>query len=131
MGTADFLKRELKRRQQRNARYSLRAFARDLDCDPATLSQWLRGARPMSAEAEGHLFARLDLDPDERARARELDEDDLRVFEAVRTSPTTTHQLAQAAGVTVDRANVALTKWLRLHVVRLDQSRWQILEDIQ
>src|SRR3954447_4692041 len=48
MGASDFLRRELGRRQDRNSRYSLRAFARDLACDHATLSQWLRGARPMS-----------------------------------------------------------------------------------
>jgi transcriptional regulator with XRE-family HTH domain len=131
MGAADFLRRELARRQARNARYSLRAFARDLDCDHATLSQWLRGTRPLSNEAEEYVFGRLDLGVDERARARELDDDDLRVFEAVRTQPITTSELAAAAGVAVDRANIALTKLLRLRVVRLDQSRWHILEEVQ
>jgi hypothetical protein len=131
MGATDFLKRELARRQQRNARYSLRAFARDLDCDHATLSQWLRGTRPMSHAAEEHVFARLDLDPPERARARELDEDDLRVFEAMKEARVTTRELAAAAGVSLDRANVALTKLLRLHVVQLEHSRWHILEDVR
>ncbi len=131
MGAAEFLKRELGRRRQRNGRYSLRAFARDLDCDHATLSQWLRGTRPLSHEAEEHVFGRLDMGPDERARAREIDDDDLRVFEAVKSAPTTTLELAEIAGVPVDRANVALAKLLRLRVVRLDQSRWHILEDVQ
>lgn len=36
-------------RQQRNPRYSLRAFARDLWTDHATLSQILRGRRRLSA----------------------------------------------------------------------------------
>ena len=131
MGVADFLRRELARRQQRNARYSLRAFARDLDCDHATLSQWLRGTRPMSHDAEEHVFGRLDLDPGERARAREIDDDDLRVLEAIRTEITTTHGVAAAAGVALDRANVALAKLLRLRVVQLEQSRWHILEDVE
>ena len=131
MGAAAFLKRELARRQQRNQRYSLRAFARDLDCDHATLSQWLRGARPMSRDAEEHIFARLDLAAEERIRAREIDDDDLCVLKAIGGETTTTQEVAAAAGMPVDRTNIALTKLLRLQVVRLEQSRWHILEDVQ
>jgi predicted exporter len=132
MGTVDFLHRELTRRQLRNPRYSLRAFARDLDCDHATLSQWLRGTRPMSHQAEEQVFSRLDLDAAERARARDLDDDDLKVLHAVEvTASALTHDVAAAAGVSVDRANVALTKLLRLGVLRLDQCRWHILEEVQ
>jgi transcriptional regulator with XRE-family HTH domain len=131
MGVVDFLKRELERRKQRNARYSLRAFARDLDCDHATLSQWMRGTRPMSLAAEEHLFARLDLDALERARARELDDDDLRILTAIKDRPTSTHELSASAGLTVDRANIALSKLLRLKVVRLDETNWRILEEVR
>src|SRR4051794_38514998 len=131
MGVADFLKRELERRKQRNARYSLRAFARDLDCDHATLSQWLRGTRPMSNAAEDHIFSRLDLDALECARAREIDEEDLQVLAAMNGAPATTHALADATGLSIDRANIALSKLLRLKVVKLDQSSWQILEDVR
>ena len=131
MAAADFLKRELERRQQRNSRYSLRAFARDLDCDHATLSQWMRGTRPMSHGAEEHVFGRLDMGADERSRARAIDDDDLRVFEAVKSAPTTTHELAEIAGLPVDRANIALSKLLRLRAIRLDEAGWHILEDVQ
>ena len=131
MGVADFLRRELARRQQRNGRYSLRAFARDVDCDHATLSQWLRGTRPVSDTAEERLYSRLDLSPLERARARELDDEDLRVLAAMSSDPTTTQELSVAAGLPIDRANVALAKLLRLRVVRLEQSKWQILEDVR
>ena len=132
MGTSDFLNRELARRQQRNPRYSLRAFARDLDCDHATLSQWLRGTRPMSHEAEEHVFARLDLQPAERARARELDDDDLKVLLAIeRTASPVTQEIATAAGLAPDRANIALTKLLRRGLVRFEQSRWHVLEEVQ
>jgi len=131
MGTVDFLKRELARRKQRNARYWLRAFARDLDCDHSTLSQWMRGTRPMSLDAEDHVFARLDLDPAERSRVRELDDDDLRILTAIRNHPTTTQQLSASTGMPVDRANIALSKLLRLKVVRLNQTNWQILEDVR
>lgn len=132
MGTVDFLSRELTRRQQRNPRYSLRAFARDLDCDHATLSQWLRGTRPMSIDAEEHVFVRLDMDATERARARDLDDDDLKVLQAIaRTESTLTQDVASAAGLPLDRANVALTKLLRLRVVKLEQSRWHIVEEVR
>lgn len=132
MGTADFLNRELARRQQRNPRYSLRAFARDLNCDHATLSQWLRGTRPMSFDAEEHVFGRLDLDAAERARARDIDDSDLELLDAIkRTSSTQTQDVAAAAGLSIDRANVALTKLLRLGVVRIEHLRWHILEEIQ
>jgi transcriptional regulator with XRE-family HTH domain len=131
MGVVNFLSRELERRKQRNARYSLRAFARDLDCDHATLSQWLRGTRPMSHAAEEHLFARLDLDADERNRAREIEEDDLRVIAAMATEPTTTHELAAASGLPVDRANIALSKLLRLNLAKLDQGKWQLLGEVR
>jgi transcriptional regulator with XRE-family HTH domain len=131
MGAADFLKRELTRRQARNPRYSLRAFARDLDCDHATLSQWLRGTRELSPAAQHHVFVRLDLAPDERARARELDDEDLRVLDAIKSELSTIPEIAAAAAVSPDRANVALAKLLRLEVVRLEQSRWHVLENVQ
>ena len=85
----------------------------------------------MSSDAEEHIFGRLDMGVEERARARELDDDDLRVFKALRVAPATTHALAEAAGVPVDRANVALTKLMRLRIVRLNHSNWQILEEVQ
>src|SRR3954469_18927897 len=132
MDLREFLQREFQRRTGRNRRYSLRAFARDLDCDHSTLSQWLRGTRPISFDAEQHIFDRLDLDLTERARARDLDEDDLKLLAAIhRTASTLTHEVAAAAGLSLDRANIALTKLLRLGVVRLEQSRWHILEEVQ
>ena len=132
MGVVGFLRRELARRSERNSRYSLRAFARDLDCDHATLSQWLRGKRPMSFDAEEHVFARLDMDAAERARARELDDEDLRVFGAIKQASTTlSYDIASSAGLPIDRTNVALTKLLRLHAVQIEKGRWHILEEPQ
>ena len=46
-----FLQSELARRCARNAQYSLRAFALHLSVDHSTLSQWLRGRRPMTARS--------------------------------------------------------------------------------
>ena len=52
-----FLQSELARRCARNPQYSLRAFALHLGIDHSTLSQWLRGRRPImrrSIEALGN-----------------------------------------------------------------------------
>jgi transcriptional regulator with XRE-family HTH domain len=46
-----FLQSELARRCTRNSQYSLRAFAMHLDVDHSTLSQWLRGRRPMTVRS--------------------------------------------------------------------------------
>jgi transcriptional regulator with XRE-family HTH domain len=132
VGLPDFLKRELNRCKQRNPRYSLRALARDLDCDHATLSQWLRGERPMSLDAEEHVFARLDLSPIERARARELDDSDLRVLAGIRTSAArTSPAVGEAAAVTIDQVNVSVAKLARLELIELRGPEWAIMEDAE
>jgi len=64
-----YLNHEFARRQARNARYSLRSFARDLECDHATLSQWMRGKRPITRERVDKLCKSLKLDRTARARA--------------------------------------------------------------
>jgi uncharacterized protein (TIGR02147 family) len=46
----DILKDELERRCQHNPRYSLRAFARDLDLSPARVSEILKGKTGLSKE---------------------------------------------------------------------------------
>ena len=45
------LEQELARRQSRNLRYSLRAFARDLQLSPAFLCQVLSAKRGLSAKS--------------------------------------------------------------------------------
>src|SRR6185436_5184266 len=54
---------ELARSCARNPRYSLRAFAKFLGVDHATLSQWLRGRRRLTEKAIGRVGARLKLSP--------------------------------------------------------------------
>jgi uncharacterized protein (TIGR02147 family) len=57
-----FLQSELGRRCARNSKYSLRAFARFLATDHATLSQLMRGKRRLTARTIGRLGARLGLE---------------------------------------------------------------------
>lgn len=57
------IKAELERRRMRNPRYSLRAFARDLEFNSAHLSEVLNGKRAMSLEAALRLVERFSDDP--------------------------------------------------------------------
>lgn len=52
-------------RQQGNPRYSLRAFARDLNVDSSTLSQIMNGKRPIPAKIARDVARKLELDPKE------------------------------------------------------------------
>ena len=87
----------------------------------------------MTEEAADHLCNALRLVGDDRALAREIDEDDLAVLQAITlTIPITTGNLAGATRLSVDQVNLSLFKLLRLAVLRLDGERWQILkEDIR
>jgi len=71
-----YLRAELARRCARNAKYSLRSFARQLGVDHSTLSQILRGRRALTPAVIGKLGSRLGLDERRlqayRAGAREI-----------------------------------------------------------
>jgi hypothetical protein len=57
------LRAELQRRQERNRRYSLRAFARQLDVDPSSLAKILGGKRALGPRAIRMLGARIGMEP--------------------------------------------------------------------
>ncbi len=65
----DILTAEFHRRQERNPRYSLRAFAAFLGMSPAHLSQVMSGKRSLSFRTAEALAERLNLNPGERQRA--------------------------------------------------------------
>lgn len=60
------LRSELKRRQDRNPAYSLRAFARSLKVSPAQLSQLVSGKRPLTLKTLEKLSRELGLSPLEK-----------------------------------------------------------------
>lgn len=127
-----FLQREYQRRRTRNRRYSLRAFARDLGCDHSTLSQWMRGTRPLTRTSLDRLCRALALADTARARACEIDETDLAIVAVVRQGTgRTSPALARAAQVPVDRVNLALTKLMRLNVLRMAGSDWHLVEELR
>lgn len=68
MGPIEQLREELVRRQQRNPRYSLRAFARATGVSPATMSQVLSGKRSLTLRTARNIIQRLPWDESSRRR---------------------------------------------------------------
>lgn len=67
-----FLEEELARRNQNYPRYSLRAFARELDVDSSFLSKILNGKRTVTLRTIRMFGERLNLSQDELARFGEI-----------------------------------------------------------
>ncbi len=59
------IKEDLSLKQRMNPLYSLRAYARDLGVHPATLSQVLKGKRPLPLKDSTHVLRKLNLGPKE------------------------------------------------------------------
>lgn len=127
MGFAAFLTHEFERRQGRNRRYSLRAFARDLGCDHSTLSQWMRGRRALTSDSIEQLGRAMRLDAARLAYCREFDPLAGEVIAAAAGCPRpTTPLIARLLDVTADRVNIVLHRLLRLGVMRMEDGRWVI-----
>lgn len=62
------LQQHLCQKQRENPSYSMRAYARDVGIHPSTLSQILKGKRPLPYKDTPTLVKRLNLDPKERTR---------------------------------------------------------------
>jgi transcriptional regulator with XRE-family HTH domain len=144
-------------RRLKNRRYSLRAFARLLATDHATLSQILRGSRRIPARQLSEWAIRLGLQPEEIAayEAAEqlpdpqtaLEQERLRqwiaeasavmarpehlaILELIRTAEfqPDSRWIAERAGVTVDQINIALSRLLRLRLIALPPGgKWRDL----
>jgi transcriptional regulator with XRE-family HTH domain len=140
--------REFEARRQKNRRYSLRAFAAFLGTDHSTLSQILRGTRRIPASCVSGWATRLGRDREEitvyLAAERSPDvataaaHEELRNWTAeavglatecahwqiLRLSSTPEFRadsrwLAKQIGVSVDQVNLALTRLLRLGLLRV------------
>ncbi|MEQ1877308.1 MAG: DUF4423 domain-containing protein [Bdellovibrionia bacterium] len=64
----EHLREELKRRCERNPRYSIRAFARSLNIHPSTLAAILSQKRPLTPKTAERLLSSLGMDPIERQK---------------------------------------------------------------
>jgi transcriptional regulator with XRE-family HTH domain len=130
MAIPTFLKREFARRKARNRSYSMRAFARDLGFDHSTVSQWMRGERPVTANAASQICDTLGVCEQHRQLICELNETDYQIVATARASSTCeSPELARLAGVTVDRLNMSLAKLLRLNLLKMDGGCWHLAED--
>jgi hypothetical protein len=100
---------ERARRRAANPRYSLRAFARDLGTDHATLSQVLRGRRSLSPRMVRRFGRRLSLDAGKIAEACEQQnaETVLRLARAAGFRPNS-RWIATRTGLAMDAVNAAL-----------------------
>jgi transcriptional regulator with XRE-family HTH domain len=147
-----YLQSELARRCTRKGQYSLRAFALHLGVDHSTLSQWLRGRRPMTARSIESVGEALGL-PHAAIRAyvesarREPDEGPFRLssvltgetLEAIgewyhvalleltrlREFRTDSRWIARVLDISVDEVNVALQRLIRLDLLEMEAAdRW-------
>jgi hypothetical protein len=117
---------ELAARRTRNPRYSLRAFARDLRLNHATLSQMLRGERRITSRSARLLGKRLRLDT--HAVSRECAHlEDAKVLAAVRRKDfrASSRFIATRTGLPVDVVNAALFRLLRAGLLSMRHERWE------
>lgn len=122
------LHQELAERRSRNARYSLRAFARDLGTDHATLSQLLRGKRHLTPSMVQRLGPLLGLGKPAIVEAG-IGQDARAILRLAGTPGFRTHSrwIAQRTGIPMDAVNIALHWLLRHgHLVMHAPDRWTI-----
>jgi transcriptional regulator with XRE-family HTH domain len=153
------LEQEFAARREKNSRYSLRAFAKFLGADHSSVSQILRGTRPvpavrirawgkklgLSAEeisayiAAGHVPEAAVLDRQKQllhwtAEAMSIVTDPVH-YEIIRLSRSKSFRadcrwIAQETGFTADEVNIAVSRLLRLGLIELHKDRWRDLTQI-
>ena len=118
---------ELAQRRARNPRYSLRAFARDLGTDHATLSQLMRGRRVLSPRMLRQIGRRLHVGAADIAEACERHHADaiLRLARMKILRPDS-RWIATRTGLPLDAVNAALTRLLHQRQLRMAAAgRWK------
>lgn len=119
---------EFDQRRKRNARYSLRAYARDLGTDHATLSQLLRGRRVLSPRLVRQFGRKLHLSAVDIADACEQHHADaiLRLARLASFRPNS-RWIATRTGLPLDAVNAALARLLhQRQLVMSSADRWTI-----
>ena len=122
MSFAEVLASELARRRAKNRRYSLRAFARDLGIDHATLSQLMRGVRRVTPRMIEALGPRLGLTAGSVAR-HSAEAVDAALIAAVNRQgfKTSSRWIAVRLGISIDEINIALHRLI--HQRRLTMAK--------
>jgi transcriptional regulator with XRE-family HTH domain len=117
------LEDELRRRQSRNPRYSLRAFARDLDVHHSTLSRVMRGRQQVSQRTLVTIAARLRI-PDLDILASASAEAEANVLASVKRDGfrAESRWIATVTGLPLDEVNAALHRLLRKRQLQMNAS---------
>jgi hypothetical protein len=115
---------EFAQRRHRNQRYSLRAYARDLGTDHATLSQVIRGRRVLSPRLVRHFGQKLNLSRQDIAEACEQHHADAIVRLARRASfKPNSRWIATRTGLSLDAVNAALARLLHRRQLTMASTR--------
>lgn len=118
------LQAEFARRQQRNRSYSLRAFARDLATNHASLSQILHGQRNVSARMAAQLGRRVGLGANEisKCSAVEIDQAVLRAVKSRSFQPAS-RWIAVRTGISLDAVNLSVVRLLQRGALTMNSTR--------
>jgi hypothetical protein len=123
----DELQVKFVQRKQRNPRYSLRAFARDLATNHATLSQILRGRRNVSTRMATFLGHRAGMSVDDISQCcqTQINRLVLRAIQSLDFRPTS-RWIAIRSGIPVDAVNCALVRLLQRGVLTMESpTHWR------
>lgn len=126
------LHEELTRRQLRNRRYSLRAFARDLAMHHASLSRVMRGRQRVRSVTLAEIAQRLRLAPDVVLQSA-LADADAAVLAAVGHPKfrTDSRWLAMMTGLSLDEVNASLQRLLRKRMLQMvSRQQWLAIADV-
>lgn len=154
----DLLKVEFESRRKKNPQFSLRAFARWLGLSPAQVSQIMSGKRTITTKSFAKISDKLSLSPfeqkkymyatkgksqtDQGAQKKKLTEDQFRLIAdwyhmailsltRVKDAKSDSRWIAQQLGITVQQANEATSRLVRLGCLQLKPEFKQIGEPFE
>lgn len=146
----NYIRSELIRRCRKNPRYSLRAFAKNLEMDSSTLSKILNGKRSLGRKAIHNIGVKLGLKPSEirnllssfnstnpgKQTEYDLITDDIfsfisdwsyyAILELIRVDgfKPSAHSISKALGVSVHEARHAIETLQRLNFIKIKSGKW-------
>ena len=122
----DYLEREFQFRQRRNAGYSLRAFARDLEMQPSKLSEVLRGLRGISKTMAVKIAARMKMsEKDAEAFVALIDVHQTkssRTSKLAREKLQTLESMTQFEEINLERFKV-ISDWYHFAILELSETK--------
>lgn len=127
----DAVAAEFARRRARNARYSIRRFARTLGVHHSTVSRMMRRSQRIPSHTIHEIARQLGMS---RAQINEfvIREDEAAVLQAI-ARPSfrpDCRWLATITGISVDRVNIALHTLLRAGALRMRAiNQWELMNE--